>query len=758
MLFSILRRKAGTDRDSLSSTNAIGKVARLRQRSLPKVIEPPQFMTARRGGGQRSSRPRALLATEPPEVSEEVARPAAPKGGRVLFWGPKLVPRLAGVLALAIVASMMTGGGAVHAQGPFSLPYDGTPNVTHTYHEFDGFHAHLAWDLGINHQPVCAVADGIVTIAVGTFPDVSNPAAGFANFIRIEHPDLGLVTDYAHLAPFSEETAQEIMGPVERGECLATSGHSGFTLGVNPDHLHFEVRNLETNAPVNPGNPEASSNCGLWHTCPATYIPPVDDGDDKDNDGVPDADDDCPNEAGPASNNGCPNRPPTADANGPYKTNEGSNVTLDGTGSSDPDNDTLTFAWDLDNDGAFDDATGATPTFTMVGQDGVFTVGLRVTDPSGLSDEADTTVEVNNVAPSVSLGSNAPKDEGSAVTVSGTVTDPGWLDPLSATIDWGDGTAVEPVGGALENVRPDATLTFGVSHVYGDNGVFTAEVCASDDDTTTCETINLQIDNVDPTAEIDFSGAILINGVPTFLAHVGEPLDISGRSTDPGSDDLDLSWDWDDGSPVTTTTYLVNPPDPDPFPSPSIQPRDVTDAQTHTYGDACLYEITFWAEDDDGGTSPVATANVIIVGNADEVRSAGYWQNQFRKHLTGRGRSDFDQPELECYLDIVGYMSQVFDEVRDASTFASAYDVLRVNNNEGDMTQLFDRQLLGVWLNFANGSIEYTEFVDTDGDGILDEVFVNAVGAAESVRLDPGATREQLEAQKNIVEHINLMN
>jgi len=451
------------------------------------------------------------------------------------------------------------------------------------------------------------------------------------------------------------------------------------------------------------------------------------------------------------------NPQPVADANGPYVTNEGTDVPLDGTGSSDPQGDPLTYEWDLDNDGAFDDATGPTPTFDMVGQDGVFTIRLRVTDPGGAFDVDETTVTVNNVAPSVSLASDAPKDEGSPVTVSGTVTDPGWLDPLSGTIDWGDGTPVEPVGGVLENVRPDATLIFSVSHVYGDNGVFTAQVCASDDDTTTCESIALQINNVDPTAEIDESGAVLVHGIPTFIAHAGESLDFSGRSTDPGSDDLLLTWDLGNGSPIASTMYLANPPNPDPFPSPSIQPRDVTDTQAHTYANACLYQVRFWAEDDDGGISPVDSANVVIVGNADQVRSAGYWQDQFRSHLTGRGHSDFDRATLECYLAITGYMSEVFDEERNASTFELAHGVLRVNQNGGNMMQQFDRQLLAAWLNFANGSIEYDEMVDTNGDGIADIVFLDAVSVAEAVRLDPNATRAQLEEQKNILGRINLM-
>ena len=79
------------------------------------------------------------------------------------------------------------------------------------------------------------------------------------------------------------------------------------------------------------------------------------------------------------------NQPPTADADGPYATNEGTGVALNATGSTDPNGDALTYDWDLDNDGLFDDATGVSPTFTP-GDDGAFAVAVKVTDPSGASD------------------------------------------------------------------------------------------------------------------------------------------------------------------------------------------------------------------------------------------------------------------------------------------------------------------------------------------------------------------------------------
>ncbi len=438
---------------------------------------------------------------------------------------------------------------------------------------------------------------------------------------------------------------------------------------------------------------------------------------------------------------------PHADAGGPYTTNEGLDVTLDASGSSTSDS----YEWDFDNDGFFDDAVGLNPNFDLVGQDGVYVVRLRVTK-DGISNTDSTTVTVHNVPPTVTVASDSPQDENTAVTVTGLVSDPGWLEDLTATIDWGDGTAVEPVVGVLENVRPDATLTFTMTHIYGDNGVFTVEVCGSDDDTTVCETTAVTIDNVDPTLTIDASNATIINGQPVIIGQINVPVEFNGQATDPGSDDLLLSWDWDDGPPVpdVSTLYLVNPPDPDPFPSPTIQPRDVTDTQSQTYSDACLYTVQFLGEDDDGGTA-VDDILVIIVGNADRPRHDGYWQHQFRRN----GNTDFDDETLLCYLEIIGLVSNVFNEERDASTIEAAFDVLFLGQNRGSEQQKFDRELITVWLNFANGALAYDQEFDIDHDGVPDGTLAQIVAAAEAVRLDPNASDAQLRTQRLILHRLS---
>jgi PKD repeat protein len=57
-------------------------------------------------------------------------------------------------------------------------------------------------------------------------------------------------------------------------------------------------------------------------------------------------------------------------------------VQFDGSASADPENEALTFAWDLDGDGAYDDSTAQKPSFTYT-HAGVVTVRLRVRDIGG---------------------------------------------------------------------------------------------------------------------------------------------------------------------------------------------------------------------------------------------------------------------------------------------------------------------------------------------------------------------------------------
>ncbi len=454
---------------------------------------------------------------------------------------------------------------------------------------------------------------------------------------------------------------------------------------------------------------------------------------------------------------------PVADAGGPYTTDEGADVELDGSGSTGTG---LQYAWDLDDDGQFDDSTAVNPDFNRVGQDGSYTARLRVTNADGLVAQDSATVTVDNLPPTLEgLASNGPKPEGSTITVTGTVRDPGWLEDLTATVNWGDGTGTQAIaGGVQENGRPDATLSFSAGHAYGDDGVFTATICGKDDDAPpVCDTIDVTITNVAPTSAItDPPPSATINGVDVAIAEAGDGVTFRARSTDPGSDDLRFAWDWDDGPPAedVVTHYLNDPAfDPDPDPSPTVNPRDVTDEVVHAFT-ACLYDVAVDVSDDDGGAAATKMIKVLITGNADEAENYGYWKKQAKERNEGKEveKDDVTAELLTCYLEIAGFVSNVFHEVNDASTFALAEQVLKGKTDDPDHLHIdkLDKELLTAVLNFANGAFGWNQPVyDTDKDKVLDLMFKDAFNQAESVRLNPASTKHDMDDQAKILHKIN---
>ena len=103
-------------------------------------------------------------------------------------------------------------------------------------------------------------------------------------------------------------------------------------------------------------------------------------------------------------------------------------VTFSGTGSSDPDaGDTIAYAWDLDEDGLYDDSTAAQPTATF-STTGDHVVRLRVTDAAGASSVSDpVTISVGNSPPSATIATPAAGTTwrvGNVISFSGSASDP----------------------------------------------------------------------------------------------------------------------------------------------------------------------------------------------------------------------------------------------------------------------------------------------------------------------------------------------
>lgn len=142
-------------------------------------------------------------------------------------------------------------------------PMDIPVLLSGNFGELRSNHFHSGIDFktqGVEGKPIHSVQDGYVS-------RISVSPWGYGNGLYITHPD-GTTTVYGHLQKFSQKitaylkekqyeqesfnvnlslTPDEL--PVKEGELVALSGNTGSSGGP---HLHFEVRDTETEEPMDP--------------------------------------------------------------------------------------------------------------------------------------------------------------------------------------------------------------------------------------------------------------------------------------------------------------------------------------------------------------------------------------------------------------------------------------------------------------------------------------------------------------------------
>ena len=151
------------------------------------------------------------------------------------------------------------------------------------------------------------------------------------------------------------------------------------------------------------------------------------------------------------------NAAPTAAPGGPYTGIEGIPTAFDGSGSSDPDNQPLTYAWDF-GDGT--SGTGVTPSH-LYANNGNYTVRLVVTDSKGLASAPQTTTaSIPDGAPTVEAGADGAVAAGGQYQLSASFGDGTADGPWTYTINWGDQTTTSGSRSTL-----GAPIT--ASHNYG---------------------------------------------------------------------------------------------------------------------------------------------------------------------------------------------------------------------------------------------------------------------------------------------------
>ena len=175
--------------------------------------------------------------------------------------------------------------------------------------------------------------------------------------------------------------------------------------------------------------------------------------------------DDNPINGTPKALNSTINEPPIADAGPDQTANEGDSVMLDGSGSSDPDNDPLSCTWDP-GDGS-PELAGCVITHAYA-DNGAYTVTLTVDDGRGGTGSDTALITVNNVPPVVDAGPDQTANVGQPVDFNGAFTDPGTADTHTIAWDFGDG------GIAMGTLTP--------THSYSAAGVYTVTLTVTDDD------------------------------------------------------------------------------------------------------------------------------------------------------------------------------------------------------------------------------------------------------------------------------------
>jgi surface-anchored protein len=244
---------------------------------------------------------------------------------------------------------------------------------------------------------------------------------------------------------------------------------------------------------------------------------------------------------------GTTDQPPVASLSVPSVAVIGQPVTLDASGSTDPDGTVTKYEWDFNGDGIYDQTTTQpTVSHTFSGPAGQPTVGLRVTDNSGST--ATTTAKVNLVLPPV------------PGTLSASVPNPV---PLNTPITFTDTGASDPnPGGAITKYEwdLDGSGTFAtntgttpsVAHSYPSNGTRTISVrVTSAAGATAVATYTLAALNQPPVIS-------QLTAAPNPVV-VGQTVTFNVAATDPEGHGI-ARYDWDlDGNGSYETASGTSP-------------------------------------------------------------------------------------------------------------------------------------------------------------------------------------------------------
>jgi len=368
------------------------------------------------------------------------------------------------------------------------------------------------------------------------------------------------------------------------------------------------------------------------------------------------------------------NAAPTANAGADQTANEGSAVTLLGSGTDRP-GDPLTYAWQLvssSNGQSLPNGNTASYTFTPV-DNGTYTFRLTVSDDDGGSASDEVTVTVQNVAPTANAGDDQTVSEGTSVTLLGSASDVGSGDTI--TYAW---HLVSSTNGQSLPTGSEANYPF----TPNDNGTYVLRLTVTDDDGgSSSDEVTVTVTNVAPAA----------NAGADQTVNEGSVVTLTGLGSDVGSAD-GLSYSW----------QLVS----------STNGQSLADGSVASYGftpvDNGIYTFRLTVTDDDGGFSTDEV--VVTVLNVGPSANAG-----------------LDQTGIEASsVTLIGSGA----DAGDGDTLTYSWQLISSTNGQSLPT---GSDVNYVFTPADNGTYTFRLTVaDDDGGSSFDDVVVTVQNAAPS--------------------------
>lgn len=337
--------------------------------------------------------------------------------------------------------------------------------------------------------------------------------------------------------------------------------------------------------------------------------------------------------------------PLVEDIGGPYIVDENSPITLT-CNAYDTGSDDLTLTWEFEfgpttTSSAYNDGIGPDPfpspainpisvvdskTHTY-GDNGVFTITLKVEDDDGGITLLTANVTVINIAPTIinietymyvnfSLRVAGEKwhsvgiilyEDGIEIWGATVTRFPGDPDEQAATITDVRIDLMKSYTALVDYIPNDPSVN---GNVWGGNPVWIDMTFEDGSVERLHHTFNVRQsdwesdhwNHIDPW-EVDFTPHIGGHNI-TFEAH----------ASDSGSDDLSFLWDFGDGNSSGPNISYNNGMSADPFPSPEINPMSATSCAVHSYSHSGIFTITLTVIDDDGGMTIFTITLDIVIG------------------------------------------------------------------------------------------------------------------------------------------------